>query len=231
MPLQLPARLLATVVHDLRTPLNVIFLSLRLIEQAVARLSPEAVEDCRVIEENANQMAKMLLCLSEYCKIMEEPVQLGPMLFDPRWLLSQLVETPEGLGLLKPAPVRLEIRSDCPAEVELDPVRARLAVQMALVNAATAADGAPVRLGAGGGPERLVIEVAAERPPPPTVRSEPLRADMFERLFGAEAERRGLDLALAARVSELFGGSARLEAIPGQRSIIVLDWPKRLPAP
>jgi hypothetical protein len=39
-----------------------------------------------------------------------------------------------------------------------------------------------------------------------------------------------MDLAIAAKVSELFGGTARLVAEPGQRSTIVLDWPSRLAA-
>ena len=44
------------------------------------------------------------------------------------------------------------------------------------------------------------------------------------------AERRGLDLAIAARVTELFGGTARLEVEPGQRSALILEWPERLGA-
>ncbi len=68
-----------------------------------------------------------------------------------------------------------------------------------------------------------------DKPPPTTVSSMDIRPDKFERLAGSAAERRGLDLAIAARVSELFGGSARLEVEPGRRSTIVLDWPQRIP--
>jgi hypothetical protein len=38
-----------------------------------------------------------------------------------------------------------------------------------------------------------------------------------------------MDLAIAAKVSELFGGSARLDVVEGQGSTIVLDWPARVP--
>ena len=54
------------------------------------------------------------------------------------------------------------------------------------------------------------------------------RPDQFERLAGSAAERRGLDLAIASRISELFGGSARLVAEPERRTAVVLDWPSRL---
>ena len=39
-----------------------------------------------------------------------------------------------------------------------------------------------------------------------------------------------MDLAIAARVSELFGGTARLEAVQGQGTAIILDWPARIAA-
>jgi hypothetical protein len=37
-----------------------------------------------------------------------------------------------------------------------------------------------------------------------------------------------MDLAIAARVTELFQGSARLDVIPGG-TVLVFDWPERLP--
>jgi hypothetical protein len=55
-----------------------------------------------------------------------------------------------------------------------------------------------------------------------------LRGDSFERLLAIAAERRAVDLAIVARISELFGGSARLQREPGSSSSIILDWPVRL---
>ena len=46
-------------------------------------------------------------------------------------------------------------------------------------------------------------------------------------ILGEDA-RKGMDLAIAARVSELFGGTARLKAVQGQGTAIVLDWPVRI---
>jgi hypothetical protein len=37
-----------------------------------------------------------------------------------------------------------------------------------------------------------------------------------------------MDLAIAARVSEDFGGTARLALAPGGGTTVVLDWPARL---
>jgi hypothetical protein len=69
--------------------------------------------------------------------------------------------------------------------------------------------------------------MSVDRPPPGSVESFELRPSSFERLCGSAAERRGMDLAIVARVSELFGGTARLEAVEGQGTSIILDWPVR----
>jgi hypothetical protein len=73
-----------------------------------------------------------------------------------------------------------------------------------------------------------VVEFVVDLPPPSTVMAMELRPDRFERLTGTAKERRGLDLAIAARISEMFGGSARLEVVRERSSTIILDWPQRL---
>jgi hypothetical protein len=60
---------------------------------------------------------------------------------------------------------------------------------------------------------------------------ERLKGDMAQGYANLDwiAERRGLDLAIAARVSEMFGGTARLDAVEDRGTTVVLDWPTRLP--
>ena len=72
-----------------------------------------------------------------------------------------------------------------------------------------------------------ITEIAVDLPPPPSVQPVVLHPMAFERFCGCEAERRGLDLAIAAKVSELFGGTARLDVREGRGTSIVLDWPTR----
>jgi signal transduction histidine kinase len=127
-----------------------------------------------------------------------------------------------------PTAVRLELSESCPLEVALDPIRAGMALRHALSNTLAAAGDSSVRLRASGKPGCLVLEMILDKPPAETVCSINLRADSFERLVGMAAERRGLDLAIAARVTELFGGTARLEVEPGRRSTLVMEWPERI---
>ena len=75
-----------------------------------------------------------------------------------------------------------------------------------------------------------ITEIAIDEPAPASVGSTMLGPSSFERLCGFAAERRGMDLAIAAKVSELFGGSARLELTASRGTVVVLDWPERLAA-
>jgi hypothetical protein len=127
--------------------------------------------------------------------------------------------------------VQLEVQKTCPATAVLDQGRARLALDYALANASAAAGPDTIRFVLRGAPERWIIEISLDRPPPCSVHSLELGSIAFERLCGSAAERRGMDLAIAARVSELFGGTARLEAVEGRSTSIILDWPARYVGP
>ena len=226
------AHFFALVVHDLRTPLNVIGLSLRMISQAVPTGDPDLEEDLRFVEENFWQIERMLSQLSDYYRMFESEGQLAPTEFNPKRLVDELLEsraTKAGSrASAKSVPVLVDDR-DCPAEVSLDPSRARTALQYVLANATAAAHGGPIRLTMRGGPDRWVIEAALDQPAPSSVKPVTLSPVAFERLCGVGAERRGMDLSIAAKVTELFGGSARLEVDEKDRGTrVVLDWPARL---
>jgi len=221
----------AMLVHDLRTPLNVIGLSIRMIEQVLPRDDPEIDEDLRFIDENLRQIERMLAQLSEYARLCESGLSLTVGPFDPRRLVDELLETREinaSRHGKKGSSVRLDIQKSCPSEVTLDQGRARTAIEYALINATAAAHNEPIRLTLRGRPQRWVVEVAIDRPPPSSVTSVELRSRTFDRLSGCAAERRGMDLAIVARISELFGGTAKLEVVAGRGTLIILDWPANI---
>lgn len=213
------------VVHDLRTPLNVISLALRMLDESPVAKDTESAEDLGMIRANALELERMLVHLVDFSRLPERRDGLALDRFDPRRLLEEVaaeLRPARGVG-----PVELDLASG-PAEVTLDPLRARMAYQKALLNAAAASMGAPIRIRLDGAPGRCVATFRLDVPPRDSVRSHEIDALHFERLLGTTAERRGLDLAITARVSTLFGGSARLEATPGQGTAVILDWPARL---
>ena len=223
-------RFLALVVHDLRTPLNVINLTIRAIGQSVPNPSADFEEDLSFLQENSKQMEKMLAQLGDYCRLVEAEQRPAALEFETRRFLADFLEEKQSKREPEFKSVRLEIAPAAPSEVALDPNRVRLAIQHALANAVAAAGDAPIKLRSRGPAECWTIDVVVDKAPPPTISAIPLQAHVFERLIGSPAERRGLDLAIAARVSELFGGTAELTVEPGMRSTISLRWPARLPA-
>jgi len=216
-PPLIDARFLGLVVHDLRTPLNVIVLALGTIGHSVPRRNAEFNEDLKYLNDNTRQIEKMLVLLGDYCRLIEAESDLTATEFNPRRFLTDFLEDHMERSGVDPTPVRLELGESCPREVALDPLKVGLALKHALSNALAAADDVPVRIRATGRAGRLVIEMVVDRPPPETLSSIDLRGESFERLVGVAAERRGLDMAIAARVTEMFGGTARLEVEPGRR--------------
>jgi signal transduction histidine kinase len=206
----------------------VIKLSFRMIEPVLPPDEPDVQEDLRFIDENFRQLERMLSQLGDYARLFEPAFQLSVSVFSPKRLVDEMLEGRAAQRNGHASPVRLKVDATCPAEAELDLERAWQAIDYVLSNASAAAGGETIQLTLRGRPGRWVIEAAVELPFPASVRSVALHSQMFERLCGSAAERRGMDLAIAARISEVFGGTARLEAIEGQGTTVILDWPTQI---
>jgi signal transduction histidine kinase len=222
MSITLGERFLEILVHDLRSPLNVLKLTMHVVEEVAQEAHLDLATDLTIMRQNVLEMERMLSSLVQYAQLPESAGDLHPRPFDPSRLLRDVVDV---YAETQDQPdIKLEVESPPPV-VNLDPERARLAVQCALENAGAAANGHPLQVVLTGRPDRCIVEVAVNGPPKASVESVVLEADRFERLLGSAAERRGLDLATAARVSKLFGGTARLDVVSGERSVVVLEWP------
>jgi hypothetical protein len=179
-PSRLPVidpRFLALIVHDLRTPLNVIGLTIRAITQTVPDRNAEFDEDLSFLKDNAGQIEKMLAQLGDYCRLIEGESQMMTAEFDPRRYLNDFLEVHQsrpGSGTL---PVTLELVETSPVEVSLDQNRVRMALQYSLSNALNAAGKTSVRLRSSGSSDRWIVEVIVDRPPPQNVVSRTLRPD------------------------------------------------------
>ncbi len=221
----LNTRFLEILVHDLRTPLNVISMTIHVLKQLSTRGGLDLSEDLSLMGQNLQEVERMLASMVEYAHLPGDPSELRVSPFQPERLLRDVID--EQLELTPEASIVLENQGG-PSEVQLDPALARLAARQAIGNALSAADGHPIRVVLSGAPEHCLIEVVVEDPPRDWIEPAVLRSECFHRLLGTSSERRGLDLATVAKVSELFGGSARLDVEKGKSSAVVLDWPVRL---
>ncbi len=221
-------RLLEVLVHDLRSPLNTIKLAMHGLSD-VPSLDPELGEDVAMIARNLGELERMLTVVADFSQLPCEPGRLRPATFDLGRLVRELAEVH---GEAQP---HLRLSTDtgvAPVIVELDPTLAAQALRAVLENAIRAAGDGPgvIRLALHHDPaaEGCRLEVRLESPPPDSVQAAELRPDSYRKLLGNAAERRGLDLAVAARITHLFGGQCRLDLEPGVRSTVRLEWPTRL---
>lgn len=217
--------ILSVIVHDLRTPLHVMSLALGAIRHALPVENLDLDEELQILEESPRRIERLLAEISEFDRLSSHRSANNPERFRPRDLVESLLKFGPGRPWPGHGPVSLVVEDSCPEFVKLDLTRTRLAIHFALLNVASAAGDRPVRLTLRGEPGRFLIELADDRPPPPSVRPTELRSHDVQRLLGVPGERRGLDLAIAAKVSEDFGGTARLLVDRAAGTVIQLDWP------
>lgn len=212
------------VVHDLRTPLNVIQLALRMLGDSPALRDTETAEDLAMIRSNTLEIERMLVHLIDFSDLPATSAGLALDTFDVRRLLDEVVEEFRNRHAVN---VQVDVQG-APTEVTLDYLRVRTAFSKVLANVEAASMGSVIRIGLHGGPNRCVTSFRLDVPPRDSVSSHEIDPAFFERVLGTAAERRSLELSIASKISKLFKGVARLEAVPGQGTSVVLDWPSRL---
>ncbi len=85
-------KLLGTIVHDLRNPLNVIQLSTRMIDQMKGRESSELDEDLSILRQNTQQLELMLQYLGDYCRQYEIETLTNSMRVGTERMVADVIE-------------------------------------------------------------------------------------------------------------------------------------------
>lgn len=221
------SRLLSVITHDLRNGLNAIHMTLHMIRGELPEGHEELKADVEMLGESVANFRRMLNHMTDYAQLFEPELPMLPTTFNPSGLLEEVVQE-VGVGEGARRLIRLEVLPDCPSVVELEPQRVYTALKYALVNALMLDDHAPVHVVARGGDDRWLTTIHASGGGQPQ-QAQDLTPNSMERLLSNRNERRGLDLAIVARISAMLGGSARLEPNGDGGSALVLDWPVRIP--
>jgi signal transduction histidine kinase len=208
-------RLMATVSHELSTPLQTVRAAIFNIGEACLRGDRERVK--RVVEIGERNIVRCTRILGEmldYIRtgaIVPQEVALDP------WLDSLVSE------LVMPTGVELVAQPGCPGLSWFDPDLLGRAVRHVVVNALQAMDAAdpPVR--------RLVVATRRDgervevrvRDSGPGLSSE-ARAHLFEPLFSTREVGVGLGLSIVRKVVERHGGGVRVDDVPEGGTEVVL---------
>lgn len=211
--------LLASVSHDLRTPLTTI----KALAQSAALRGDEAAA---AIEEQADRLARLVSDLLDLSRIRGRTFALAPELNTADDLLGAAVR--QAQGLLSGKALRAVVDLDSPALVGRFDFSQSLRILGNLVENAIrhSPPNEPVELSARREGDMLVFTVADRGPGVPAADTERI-FDSFYRARNAtpDSGHAGLGLAIARQLAELQGGSVGYQPRPGGGSLFVLRLP------
>jgi signal transduction histidine kinase len=213
---------LASVSHDLRTPLNVIVGYTQLVAEGT--FGPVGVEQAdalgRVLRTAAGQLA-LINDLLDLARIEQGKLTCHPRAIAVAELEPSLRDTME--ALLRDRSVRFETEIAADAIARTDPERLRQVLGNLLSNAAKFTQAGHVRLAAVCRDGRVAITVSDTG----SGMDADLRARAFEPFVrgDGEAAGSGLGLSIVARLLPLLGGQLRIASEPGVGTTIELIFP------
>ena len=220
---------LASISHDLRTPLTAIMASIGVVLANEPPGTPPPLHRMFVnIDLAAGRMARLVGDLLELTRLQAGRVEFRPVSCDLCDLVRRSVRSMEPLASAR----NQKIRVDLPAEpffVRVDPDRLERALLNLLDNAqkyGTSGGAIGVRLDPH--PEEVVLAVSNDGPGIP----ETERLRIFDRFYRSETEaiRRnqgsGLGLAIARAMVELHGGRIWVESAPGRGTTFSITIPR-----
>lgn len=219
----LSAWLLRLIAHDLRTPLNVISLSLRMIDES-ARSEGLEVADIEVAEQNVRQLARILNVISDLARVTEGSSATQPAKIVPgRWI----TEVAQSVTVDDHNVVAVTVESSCPEEVWIDQGTARIAVEHAIENAIASAEGAPVTVRGFGEGGMWGVDITIDRASGSKPETFEIDPDFpLDQWIGSINRRPALDLFLTARICRALGGKTIIAVSPeDKRTTTRIVWP------
>jgi signal transduction histidine kinase len=223
---QLKSNLVATVSHELKTPLTSVRLAVHLLlEETVGPLTPKQTELLLDARDNAERLLARVNSLLDLTRLEQGREQLDLRPEDPAELLQRAADTARPRAEDKGVAVVVEAPADLP-RVSADAQRLGLALNNLLDNAVTYTDrGGKIVLSAAAQGNTVVFSVADTGVGIPAE----FQTRIFERFFRVPGRSRasgtGLGLAIVREIVNAHGGVVSCESQPGVGSVFRLTLP------
>jgi signal transduction histidine kinase len=213
---------LASVSHDLRTPLNVLLGYTQLLgEEAFGPITREQRDTLARMERTASSQLTLVNDLLDLARIEQgklsctlRPVHLGELVDGLREMME---------ALLRDRPVAFDVAVATDAVARTDRERMRQVLVNVLVNAAKFTQAGCVRLVAERVGEGVDVTVADTGPGMDTVLARQV-TEPFVHGAGPAAGT-GLGLAIVSRLLEVLGGSLAIDSAPGRGTRVLMRLP------
>lgn len=212
-------RFLASIAHEIRSPLNAIYGYAQLLEGGASDAGRDPAAAGKVIRRSAEHLANLVDGLLDIAQVESGSLKLARDTIRFRPFLDQLIAMFAASAAMKGLGLRLEAPPTLPQFVRTDPKRLRQVLINLISNAIKFTDAGEVVVRVHYRNELASFEVIDSGIGiAPEDRARILLP--FERGSGASAERAGIGLGLAITQAlvHIMGGEMRLESTPGQGS-------------
>jgi signal transduction histidine kinase/CheY-like chemotaxis protein len=222
------SRFLATVSHEVRTPLNgVLGMADLLLDTA---MTAEQTTYVRAVKTSGEALLTLIDEILDFSRIEAGKAEIAEDAFDLRQVVEGVVEllAPRAQG--KGLEIALSIDPTTPLSVLGDGARLRQILLNLAGNAVKFTEVGGVGISVGHEPEGLLIEIADTGPGIPADRLEAIFAE-FEQVDGAADGHHGgagLGLAISRRLAERMGGTIMVESRLNEGSSFRLRLPLRV---
>lgn len=213
-------RFLASVSHEVRSPLNAIYGYAQLLERGEGR---DPVEAGRVIRRSAEHLSNLVEGLLDIAQVESGSLRLARDTIRLPAFLEQLVDMFQPQATMKGLALRLELPASLPEFVRTDPKRLRQVLINLVSNAIKFTDRGEVVLKVHYRNQLATFEVADTGI---GIAPDDIARILlpFERGGGTSAERAGvgLGLAITQALVHIMGGELRVESTPGEGSRFIV---------
>ncbi|MCB1496496.1 MAG: response regulator [Bauldia sp.] len=234
---QAKSRLLATVSHEFRTPLNgILGLNALLLE---TRLTPVQETYARGVQSSGDALLGLIDDMLDFSKIEAERLDLRPESTDLETLLQEIIELLAPRAHAKGIDIVADTAADVPGLVSVDATRLRQVLVNLVGNGVKFTDHGGVTLAvrattSAAGGARLVFTVSDSGPGIAPQDSERLFSEFEQAEAGLNRRHggAGLGLAISRRIVRRMGGDLTVEPRDGGGSVFrfALDLPVESPA-
>jgi signal transduction histidine kinase/ActR/RegA family two-component response regulator len=212
---------LATVGHDLRTPISAILTGAAELERGAGDGSSRA--QARLINDAGLMMKALLDDLLDHAKLEAGHMTVDAVDFDLRDLLNQTVRLWRGPVRAKGVKFRVEGASTMPSAVRGDPMRLRQVLNNLISNAVKFTSTGAITIRLNGwveepGGHAILIEVADTGPGMTAAQVARLFTPFDQTMDGVSARHggTGLGLSISKQLADLMGGRLTARSRPGE---------------
>ncbi|MCL9981649.1 MAG: ATP-binding protein [Erythrobacter sp.] len=216
-------RFLASVSHEIRSPLNAIYGYAQLLERGGNDGARDAAQAGKVIRRSAEHLTNLVEGLLDIAQVESGSLKLARDTIRFPAFLEQITAMFEPQAAMKGLALRLELPPTVPEYVRTDPKRLRQVLINLISNAIKFTDQGTVSLKVHYRNELATFDVADSGIGIVPADIERI-LQPFERGGGASAERAGIGLGLAITQAlvHIMGGELRVESTPGEGSRFIV---------